>query len=98
VRLRWTPQARSDLGDIVAYIARDDPDAAERVYNRIFAAATLLVEQPGLGRAGRVEGTRELIVPRTLYMLPYRVRGGAKSMVEILSVVHTSRQWPETFD
>jgi plasmid stabilization system protein ParE len=92
------PQARADLGDIVDYIARDDPDAAERVYKRIFAAATLLLEQPGLGRAGRVEGTREFIVPRTLYMLPYRVRGGAKGRVEILAVIHMSRQWPEGFD
>jgi toxin ParE1/3/4 len=92
------PQARADLGEIVAYIARDDPDAAERMYSRIAAAAVLLHEQPGLGRAGRVAGTREFIIPRIPYILPYRVRGGARGLVEILAVIHTSRQWPEGFD
>lgn len=92
------PQARADLGEIVEYIARDDPDAAERVYERVLAAATLLLNQPGLGRAGRVDGKRELLVPRTRYILPYRVRGGAKGVVEILAVLHSSRQWPESFD
>lgn len=92
------PQARADLTEIVAYIAHDNPDAAERVYERILAAAALLREQQGLGRAGRVEGTRELVVPRTRYILPYRVRMGARGAVEILAVLHSSRQWPESFD
>ncbi|MGH2344341.1 MAG: type II toxin-antitoxin system RelE/ParE family toxin [Chloroflexota bacterium] len=98
MRLRWMPQARSDLSEIVAYIARDEPDAAERMYSRILAAATLLLEQPGLGRAGRVEETREFLIPRTQYILPYRVRGGSRGTVEILAVIHTARQWPEGFD
>ena len=89
------PQARTDLAGIVAYIARDDPDAAERVYDRIFATAALLLEQPALGRPGRVDGTRELVVPHTPYIVPYRSR---KGVVQLLVVIHSKRQWPESFD
>jgi toxin ParE1/3/4 len=89
------PQARADLAEIVAYIARDDPDAAERVYDRIFASAALLLEQSALGRPGRVDGTRELVVPHTPYIVPYRSR---KGVVQLLAVIHSKRQWPESFD
>lgn len=44
-----------------------------------------------MGRAGRVAGTRELVVADTPYIIPYRVRGDA---VEILRVFHAARKWP----
>ena len=59
---------------------------------RVLAAVALLAEQPGMGRPGRVPGTRELIVPRTRYIVPYRVRG---ETVEVLRVFHTSRRLPD---
>jgi len=92
------PQARSDLAELVTFIARENPTAARHVYERIFAAASLLLDQPAMGRPGRVDGTRELIVPRTRYILPYRVRGGASGTVQILAVIHSSREWPQSFD
>jgi hypothetical protein len=39
-----------------------------------------------------VPGTRELIVTKTRYVVPYRVRG---ETVEILRVFHTSRRLPD---
>ena len=50
-----------------------------------------LAEQPGIGRPGRVLGTRELIVSKTRYIVPYRVHG---EIVEVLRVFHTSRRLP----
>jgi len=47
---------------------------------------------PGLGRPGRVEGTRELVVPRTPYIVAYTV---IDDQVMILSVIHSSRRWPD---
>ena len=38
-----------------------------------------------MGRAGRVPGTRELVIPDTPYILPYRVRAGA---VDEFSYIH----------
>lgn len=52
----------------------------------------MLAEQPSMGRPGRVPGTRELIVAKTRYIVPYRVRG---ETVEILRVFHTLRRLPD---
>ncbi|MGO9598023.1 MAG: type II toxin-antitoxin system RelE/ParE family toxin [Isosphaeraceae bacterium] len=54
----------------------------------------LLKRNPALGRPGRVTGTREIMVPDTPYILPYRVRGDA---VEILRFFHAARRWPAKF-
>ncbi|MBP8310201.1 MAG: type II toxin-antitoxin system RelE/ParE family toxin, partial [Burkholderiaceae bacterium] len=74
-----------------AHIATDDPVSARLVVQRILEAVATLADQPALGRPGRVPGTRELVVPKTRYLVPYRVRGDA---IEILRVFHTSRRLP----
>ncbi|MCO5106022.1 MAG: type II toxin-antitoxin system RelE/ParE family toxin [Burkholderiaceae bacterium] len=66
-------------------IANEDPAAARMVVQRIVLAVDEPGEHPAIGRPGRVPGTRELVVPRTRYVVPYRVRGGA---IEILRVFH----------
>lgn len=92
MRVRWLRKALKNLDEEAAYIATDDPAAARMVVARVLEAIAALAEQPGLGRPGRVPGTRELIVLRTRYIVPYRVRGDS---VEILRVFHTSRRPPE---
>ena len=92
MRLRWLRTALRSLDDEATYISEDDPAAALRVVQRVIQAVGLLEEQPGLGRPGRVPGTRELLVPRTRYLVPYRVRG---QTIEILRVFHMSRRLPE---
>ena len=91
-RLRWLRKALRNLDAEATFISTDDPNAARRVVSRVLAAVELLAEQPGLGRPGRVPGTRELIVPKTRYIVPYRVRGDS---IEILRVFHASRRLPE---
>ena len=81
--------ALRNLDEEAAYIAATDPNAAGLVVERIFEAVAQLPEQPALGRPGRVRGTRELVVSRTRYVVPYRVRAG---VVEVLRVFHTSRR------
>jgi toxin ParE1/3/4 len=92
VRIRWLGRASRDLDHIEAYIALDDPHAAVRIVLRIIEAVDQLADYPGLGRPGRVEGTRELMVSKTPYLVPYRVRG---RRVEILRVFHHAQKWPE---
>jgi plasmid stabilization system protein ParE len=92
MRVRWLRKALSNLDDEATYIAVDDGAAARLVVKRVLDAVSMLAEQPGLGRPGRVPGTRELIVAKTRYIVPYRVRGEA---VEILRVFHTLRQLPD---
>ena len=92
MRVRWLRRALASLDAEAEYIAVDDPAAAGRVVPRVLRSVDLLRRNPALGRAGRVAGTRELVVAGTPYIVPYRVRGEA---VEILRVFHAARKWPE---
>jgi toxin ParE1/3/4 len=94
VRVRWLRTALANLDAEAEYIAEDNPAAAGRVVQRIFRAVDLLKKNPAMGRAGRVPGTRELVVGETPYIVPYRVRG---EVVEILRVFHAARKWPGKF-
>jgi toxin ParE1/3/4 len=92
MRVKWLRKALHNLDEEAAYIATADAAAARLVVGRILDSVAQLAHQPGLGRPGRVPGTRELIVQKTRYIVPYRVRGDA---VEILRVFHTSRRLPQ---
>lgn len=92
MRVRWLRKALRNLDDEAGYIAADSLTAAQLVVQRVLDAVSILPEQPGLGRPGRVPGTRELVVLQTPYIVPYRVRG---QVIEILRVFHTSRRLPQ---
>lgn len=92
MRIRWLRAALQNLDAEADFIALDDPLAARQVVKRILAAVVLLAEHPGLGRPGRVAGTRELVVPKTRYLVPYRVQNYE---IIILRVFHTSRRTPK---
>jgi toxin ParE1/3/4 len=91
--LVWSPEPIRDLIAMRAYIAEHDPASAKRIALHIlYCVENLLSENPKLGAAGRVPGTRELVIPKTPYIVPYRVRG---STIEIVRVYHSARRWPE---
>ncbi len=90
----WTRPAARDLELIGDYIARENPRAADRIVRRIRDRTRDLADYPLLGRTGRVENTRELVVPTTPFIVVYRVNDDS---VEILAVFHGARRWPESF-
>ena len=92
MRVRWLRYALRNLDDEAAFIASDDSVAARLVVAWVLEAVAQLAEHPGLGRPGRVYGTRELVVSKTRFIVPYRVQGDT---VEFLRVFHTSRRLPE---
>ena len=92
MRVRWLRTALRNLEEEASYIATDDANAARIVVERVLEAVAVLAERPSLGRPGRVPGTRELVVKKTRYIVPYRVRSES---IEILRVFHTSRRLPE---
>ena len=94
MRVKWLRTALANLEADADYVAQDSPEAASRVVNAIEEAVSKLAEFPAMGRAGRVTGTRELVVPGTPYIIPYRVRNGA---LEVLRVFHGARRWPREF-
>jgi toxin ParE1/3/4 len=92
MRLEWSHLAQADREAIFAYIEADSPRAAVIVDDRIRAQVEGLVHFPESGRPGRVEGTRELVIDRTPYIVAYGVTG---SVVRILRVLHGAQRWPE---
>ena len=92
--IRWSPTAVSDLESIRDYIARDSPSAASKVANRIKESVNILINFPLSGRAGRVPGTRELVIPGTSYIAAYTIQGDE---VRIASVLHGRQLWPGAF-
>lgn len=91
--LIWSPESIHDFISLREHIAQDDPTAAKRVALHILNCVEhLLSENTQLGRPGRVPGTRELVIPKTPYIVPYRVRGAT---IEIARVYHSARRWPE---
>src|SRR5450759_3918790 len=72
--LLWSPESIHDLLALRAHINEHDPAAAKRVALHIlYCVEYLLAENPKLGATGRVPGTRELVIPKTPYIVPYRV-------------------------
>ena len=94
MRVRWLRKALDNLQAEIEFVAEENPSAAAGLAIQLFEATDHLGKFPGMGRAGRVPGTRELVIPDTPYILPYRVRSGS---VEILRVFHAARRWPERF-
>ena len=90
--IKWLEDAIHDLYELRQYISQDKPSAANRVAKRILSTIDHLPKQPAIGRPGRVPGTRELIVPGTPFIVPYRVQKGA---LEVLRVLHGTMEWPE---
>lgn len=89
--LEWRPQARADLLEIVAYIADDNPDAAQELKDEIEAKVAKLTDHPKLYKPStRVKGMRELVA-RSNYIVLYRE---TPQRVEVVTVLHARREWP----
>ena len=92
MNVRWLRRALENLDEEAAYIAKDSSQMALEFVHHLYASALMLADHPNMGRPGRIAGTRELVVTRFSYILPYRVRSDT---IEILRVFHTARKWPE---
>lgn len=94
MHVRWTPRALHHLQKLQDYIARDNPVAAYRMAQTIRTRVKLLAAHPHSGRQGRVDSTRELVISETPYLVAYRV---TEVSIDILSVLHSSQKWPDSF-
>ena len=94
MQIKWLCKALQNLDDEAEYIAKDDPQAAQLVVQRIQQTIGSLRDNPSLGHPGRLPGTYELVIPRTRYIVPYRVRPRLQD-IEILRVFQPSRKQPE---
>ena len=65
MKVGWSRRAIRHLVHLREYIGRDSEKNAALVAGRILKAVDLLQSHPGMGRPGRILGTRELVVPDT---------------------------------
>jgi toxin ParE1/3/4 len=94
MNILWSPEAIEDLTSLRAHIAQDDPVAARGVVLHIIHnIEQLLPDNPQMGRPGRVPGTRELVIPKTPFIVPYRLQ---RNVIQILRVYHGASRWPES--
>lgn len=91
----WLAAATGDLEREIDYLLVRNPQAALRMSEAILHQVARLADYAHLGRVGRVEGTRELVIAGTPYIVAYYLKG---SDVRILAVIHGKRKWPEGFD
>ena len=90
--VRLTAKARGDLNEIVAYIAQDNPLAAEKLGDELLAEADSLSSYPyrgGLVRRRR--NTRRLV--HGSYLIVYRISESDR-LIEILRLWHGARGTP----
>lgn len=90
LRIIWSNEARMDMRDILAYIARRDVAASKRLRQLITNSVLPILENPFLYRPGRIAGTREIVVHPN-YIVVYRIREGA---INVLRVLHSRQQYP----
>lgn len=88
-RIKWLERAVLDLDSISEYISQDDPRSARKVVSTILKNVKSLEQHPQIGRAGRVSGTRELIVLKGAYLVAYC----CNEDIEILRVLRYSQDW-----
>jgi len=92
MRLEWSAFAQADREAIFNYIEADSPRAAVTVDDRIRVQVEELMQFPEIGRPGRIDGTRELVIHRTPYIAVYRITDDS---LRILRVLHGAQRWPE---
>jgi len=87
--IRRTAKAEEDLVDIWIYIARDNPDAADRLLEEIDRKLVLLAENPRLGRARPDIAPEFRHWPVGNYLILYRLVADG---IEVVRVVHGARR------
>ena len=89
MRIRWTPEASSNLENIILYIAENSQEAALKTANDVFQRIEQLVVFPHRGRSGREVGTHELVLSPLPYVAVYRV---TQDVIEILRLWHGAQE------
>jgi len=93
--IEWTEQATRHLDQAHDYIAlSNSEEVAARITMQIVTSVEQLAAFPMSGRAGRVPGTRELVISNTPFIAAYTIQ---KARIVILAVYHGAQRWPEVF-
>ena len=88
----WLPRAIANRDAQLDHITQDSAKAAIEQGDRIEQQISQLITHPEMGRAGRKQGTRELVISRTPFIVIYRIKD---ERIEIIRLLHGAQQWPK---
>ena len=88
MRIRWTPAAAADLQHISDYLKEHHPRYRQPTMRKLYESVRALRQWPQRGRAGREEGTRELLFSPLPYVAVYRL---TEQSIEVVRIYHTAQ-------
>lgn len=91
MKVVWTRLALQDLDNAYEFIAHHSPKAAKGIIKKVEEGISNLKEYPNLGKKGRLKGIRELVIPNSPFILPYRIK---ETHIEVIAFLHGKRKWP----
>ena len=94
MEIKWLRKAAINFDDEYDWLCQENPQVATEFAREVFRLVNLLIANPALGRAGRVMGTREIVMQTFPYLIPYRIKNDE---IHILRVLHTRRRPPEKY-
>lgn len=94
-RYKILEQARDDLREIALHIGQDSPETAEEFVGELLTKIAWVAENPKLYRERFEWDTNLRIAPHGKYHIIYYI---AEEMIEIVRVVHTSRNLEAIMD
>ncbi len=92
MNIRFNADARADIENLRRYLETRNPLAYQRIASRLDTVLTLLREFPLIGRSGRVEGTREMAVTSTPYLIVYHFPYDTE--IDVLNILHGRQKYP----
>ncbi|WP_261111573.1 type II toxin-antitoxin system RelE/ParE family toxin [Serratia quinivorans] len=92
MKIKWLRKAASNFDDAYDWFYQENHQVATRFAREVFRLVNLLATNPALGRAGRVMGTREIVMKTFPYLIPYRIKNNE---IHILRVFHMRRHPPK---
>ena len=95
MRVVWSAASVGHLQLAIGYLEAESSGGAVTIRRRILETVRCIGQMPRSGRIGRVEGTREAVVPRSPYIIAYQI---TEQSVEILGIWHGARECLRTSD
>ena len=94
MRIRYSDEAVADLRAIISFGLKEGLPDPRGFVRGLRKRLHILAEHPLAGRAGRVDGTRELPLAGLPYIAIYLV-SDEMGTVDVLRILHGAQLWPK---
>lgn len=96
MHIRFSADAEADLEQLAEWLHPRSAQGLDRLFTAVFTTIAQLEGFPLLGKEGRVEGTRELVVPRTSLIVIYTLPDAYH--LDIERILDARRKYPPEED